>query len=206
MVNPCSDGFCLIYHYDDPYDGSEGRTEPICYKNRAIYDHVVQPNGTYISVLTGGYKWGWWYYLYDTVTSEESYATLEDYRRSANEWGAFNDYFTIDPATRSRCFSPSPSPSPSPSFGGNASPPPPPPRKMCGCDCNTISSIMAEYMAEKQRLLDAIKLHVDQRTIEQLQQINKMLQDMNIDLDLQPVIDRLNQVEANLWNGIGGGG
>jgi hypothetical protein len=88
---------------------------------------------------------------------------------------------------------------------GDASPPPPPPKNMCGCDCNTVASIMAEYMAEKQRLLDAIKSHVDMRTLEQLKYINKMLQDIDINLDLQPVIDELKRVEANLWNGINGG-
>lgn len=89
---------------------------------------------------------------------------------------------------------------------GTASPPPPSPRNMCGCDCNTIASIIAEQMAEKQRLLDAIKEHVDVRTLEQLNHINKMLQDIDMDLDLQPVIDEIKRAEANLWNGISGGG
>jgi hypothetical protein len=60
-------------------------------------------------------------------------------------------------------------------------------------------------MAEKQRLLDAIKEHIDSRAIEQLEHINKMLQDMSIDVDLQPVIDVIKQAEKNLWNGINGG-
>lgn len=95
--------------------------------------------------------------------------------------------------------------SPSLLFPGNASPPPPPPRKMCGCDCNTIASIIAEHMAEKQRLLDAIKQHIDSRAIEQLEHINKMLQDMEMNVDLQPVIDELKRVERTLWNGVSGG-
>lgn len=112
----------------------------------------------------------------------------------------------------SNCSSPAPPPPPNsvspifPPFLGTASPPPPPPRKMCGCDCNTIASIIAEHMAEKQRLLDAIKEHVDVRTLEQLNHINKMLQDIDMDLNLQPVIDEMKRVEANLWNGINGGG
>lgn len=113
-------------------------------------------------------------------------------------------FFTVDSATRSRCFSPPPLPSPSPSLGGNAAPPPPPGKNMCGCDCNTIASIIAEHMAEKQRLLDAIREHIDSRAIEQLQHINKMLQDIDMDLDLQPVIDEIKRVEKNLWNGING--
>jgi hypothetical protein len=88
------------------------------------------------------------------------------------------------------------------SFYGAASPPPPPPRKdMCGCDCNTIATIMEDKVFGLDR---GIKNHIDQRTIEELKAINKMLQGMKVNLDLQPVIDRLNQVEANLWNGVGG--
>ena len=60
-------------------------------------------------------------------------------------------------------------------------------------------------MAEKQRLLDAIKEHIDSRAIEQLKHINKMLQDIDMGLDLQPVIDEVKRVEKNLWNGINGG-
>ena len=113
-------------------------------------------------------------------------------------------FFTVDNATRARCFAapPSPSPSPSPSFGGNAAPPPPPRKNMCGCDCNTIATIIEERLAGQNK---PIKDHIDQRTIEQLKAINKMLQGMSIDLDLQPVIDRINEVEANLWNGSQGG-
>ena len=69
---------------------------------------------------------------------------------------------------------------------------------MCGCDCNTIATIIEDKIANQNK---PIKDHIDQRTIEQLRAINKMLQGMEITLDLQPVIDRLNQVEANLWNG-----
>ncbi len=113
-------------------------------------------------------------------------------------------FFTVDSSTRSRCFSPPPSPSPSPSLGGNASPPPPPGKQdMCGCDCNTIATIIEERLASQNK---PIKDHIDQRTIEQLKAINKMLQGMAIDLDLQPVIDRLNELEANLWNGPQSGG
>lgn len=89
-------------------------------------------------------------------------------------------------------------------FLGTAAPPPPlPPKKMDCCDCNTIATIIEERLASQNK---PIKDHIDQRTIEQLQAINKMLQGMKIDLDLQPVIDRLNEVEANLWNGPKSGG
>jgi hypothetical protein len=94
-----------------------------------------------------------------------------------------------------------PSPTPNLIYKGTASPPPPPGKKMCGCDCNTIATIIEERLAAQNK---PIKDHIDQRTIEQLKAINKMLQGMTIDLDLQPVIDRINEVEANLWNGLGG--
>ncbi|WP_341738728.1 hypothetical protein [Microcoleus sp. CAWBG640] len=91
----------------------------------------------------------------------------------------------------------------------SGSPPPPPPRKMCGCDCNMIATIVSERVneltAQKQKQFDAIRDHIDVRAIEQLQQINKMLQGVEIDADLQPIIDEIKRAEANLWNGINGG-
>lgn len=206
MVNPCPNGFCLTWHFDDPYDGTQGATHPVCYYNRPIYETRFRPNGTLFEFFTGQREWGWESGYVDRVTAGESYGSLSGCILAFRSWGGSNDYLTIDPATRSRCFSPSaPTPPPSLVLRGTASPPPPPPRKMCGCDCNTIASIIAEYMAEKQRLLDAIRDHVDTRAIEQLKHINKMLQDIDMDLDLQPVIDEVKRVEKNLWNGINGG-
>lgn len=206
MVNPCPDGFCLTWNFDDPYDGTRGATHPFCYERRPVYENRLRPNGTTFEFFTGAIELGWQSGFVNKVTAGESYATLEEYHQTAREWGGSNDYFTIDPATRSRCFSGTASTPPlSPILRGTASPPPPPPRNMCGCDCNTIASIIAEQMVEKQRLLDAIKEHVDVRTLEQLNHINKMLQDIDMDLDLQPVIDEIKRAEANLWNGISGG-
>lgn len=71
---------------------------------------------------------------------------------------------------------------------------------MC-CPCDVIATMIERSMVEKARQSESVKDHIDRRTIEQLKSINKMLQGMTIDLDLQPVIDRLNEVEANLWNG-----
>lgn len=205
MVNPCPNGFCLTWHYDDPYDGTIGATHPFCYYNRPVYEVRLRPNRTSFEFFTGETEWGWQSGYVDKVVAGESYKTLAEYHQTAKEWGGSNDYFTIDPTTRSQCFSPPILPPPSLILPGTASPPPPPPRKMCGCDCNTMSSIIAEHMAEKQRLLDAIRDHVDMRAIEQLKYINKMLQDIDMTLDLQPVIDEIKRVEKNLWNGISGG-
>lgn len=88
----------------------------------------------------------------------------------------------------------------SPSYLGTASPPPPPPKKMCGCDCNTIASIIADQMANQFRLFESIKDHIDSRTKEEIQIFREQLEALEI--DLQPIIDRLNEIERNLWNGI----
>ncbi len=205
MVNPCPNGFCLTWHFHDIYDGNENATHPVCYRNRAIYDVGFRPNGTVFEFLTGKMAWGWESGYVGSVNLDGVYGTLLDYYKTIDYLAAVGDYFTIDHDTRSRCFSPSaPPPPPSLIFRGTASPPPPR-RKMCGCDCNTIASIIAEHMAEKQRLLDAIKEHIDSRAIEQLKHINKMLQDIDMDLDLQDVINEIKRVEKNLWNGINGG-
>lgn len=211
MVNPCPNGFCLTWHFDDPYDGTRGATHPICYYRRPVYEVRPLPNGTSFEFFTGEHEWGWQSGYVDRVTVGESYATLAKCRQAFQDWGGSNDYFTIDPNTRNRCFSssaPPPPPLPSLILRGVASPPPPPPRNMC-CDCNTIATIFAEQanqlIAEKQKQLEAIRDHIDMRAVEQLQQINKMLQDMEINADLQPIIDEIKRAEANLWNGISGG-
>ncbi len=93
-----------------------------------------------------------------------------------------------------------PNPTPNNLYLGTAAPPPPPPKNMNCCDCNTIATIVEDQTA---RQIEAVRDHIDRRTREELQTINKMLQGMQIDLDLQPIINRLNEVEANLWNGPG---
>jgi hypothetical protein len=90
-------------------------------------------------------------------------------------------------------------------FEGLASPPPPPPDKKnmsCCPDYNLIATIVEDKLTNQNQ---SIKNHVDQRTLEGLKAVNKMLQEMKIDLNLQPVIDRINEVETNLWNGPTGG-
>lgn len=199
MVNPCPSGFCLTWHFSDVYDGNENATHPVCYRKRPIYDVGFRPNGTVFEFLTGESAWGWESGYVNSVNSEGVYGTLSAYHNTLKYLAAPGDYFTIDPATRAACFSPQ-SASPSPSLGGNASPPPPPGKNMCGCDCNTIATIVEDKIYG---LDEGIKSHIDQRTIEELKAVNKMLQGMQMNLDLKPVIDRLNQVEANLWNGVG---
>lgn len=89
---------------------------------------------------------------------------------------------------------------------GTAAPPPPPPKDMPCCDCNVIATIIAENAIAELKQHEATREHIDRRTIEGLREINKMLQGMNFSLNLQPIIDRLNELEANLWNGLKAGG
>lgn len=204
MVNNCANGFSVTLHY---WWEGQFNSQGIDYRKRPIVDYVFINNR--LTRVPKGEVISWESTYVDELTSGETiYGSLGGWHQYCKESSGIcsnRDYFTVDPATRSRCFSPSvPPPPPSLILRGTASPPPPR-RKMCGCDCNTIASIIAEHMAEKQRLLDAIKEHVDTRAIEQLKHINKMLQDIDMDLDLQPVIDEVKRVEKNLWNGINGG-
>jgi hypothetical protein len=203
MVNSCANGFSVVLHYW--WEGQFSR-QGIDYRKRPIVDYVFTNNR--LTRIPKGEVISWEStYVDELVSGETIYGSLAAWHQHCQDSSICSnrDYFTVDPATRSRCFSPSaPTPPPSLILRGTASPPPPPPRKMCGCDCNTIASIIAEHMAEKQRLLDAIKEHIDSRAVEQLQHINKMLQDIDMDLDLQPVIDEVKRVEKNLWNGING--
>lgn len=90
--------------------------------------------------------------------------------------------------------------------GGNA--PPPPRRKKecdcmdCGCSCNDIATMMARHLAESNRQIESLKDFIQKTAIEQVNFNQKQLQAISIDLDLQPVVNRLNEVESNLWNGI----
>lgn len=79
--------------------------------------------------------------------------------------------------------------------------PPPPKRKMNCCDCNTISSIIeAHLIAQLKPLGEQLKDHIDQRTKEEIEIHRQQLEALEV--DLQPVIDRINETEKNLWNGI----
>ena len=106
-------------------------------------------------------------------------------------------------------WSPSPSPSPSPGGGGGQgypggnAPPPPDNREkdcMCGCDCNDIATMIQRQLAEQAALFEGVKDHIDRRVKEEITIHGKQLEAMN--LDLQPMMDRMNQMESNLWNGI----
>ncbi len=86
--------------------------------------------------------------------------------------------------------------------GGNAPPPPDKREKdcMCGCDCNDIATMIQRQLAEQAALFEGVKDHIDRRVKEEITAHGKQLEAMS--LDLQPMMDRLNQIESNLWNGI----
>ena len=91
-------------------------------------------------------------------------------------------------------------------FGGGS--PPLPRRKKecdcmnCGCSCNDIATMLARQLAESNRQIESLKDFVLKTATEQVEINQKQLQAISIDLDLQPVVNRLNEVESNLWNGI----
>lgn len=85
---------------------------------------------------------------------------------------------------------------------GTAPPPPPPHKKMDCCDCNTIATIIESQMIARDKLFENIKDHIDQRIKEEIAAHGKQLEALEV--DLQPVIDRINESENNLWNGIKG--
>lgn len=88
-------------------------------------------------------------------------------------------------------------------FSGGGSPPPPDNREkdcMCGCDCNDIATMIQRQLAEQSRLFESLKDHIDRRVKEEVIIHGKQLEGMTV--DLQPMMDRINQVESNLWNGI----
>lgn len=187
----------LINFFDSDSPTQPTGSEPICFRSRRVRSSVTgQLTNQQVTSWDSDYVNDVWD---DGVKGSLSGWFKDFYEDSiGTDW----DYFLVDEPTRSRCFSPPLLPSPS--LGGNASPPPPPGKQnMCGCDCNTIATIIEERLASQNK---PIKDHIDQRTIEQLKAINKMLKGMTIDLDLQPVIDRLNELEANLWNGPQSGG
>ena len=87
--------------------------------------------------------------------------------------------------------------------GGNAPPPPDKREKDCMCcDCNDIATMIARQLAESSSQIESLKDFIQKTAIEQVQLNQKQLQAISIDLDLQPVVNRINEVENNLWNGI----
>jgi len=62
--------------------------------------------------------------------------------------------------------------------------------------------MIARQLAESSSQIESLKDFIQKTAIEQVQLNQKQLQAISIDLDLQPVVNRINEVENNLWNGI----
>jgi hypothetical protein len=84
---------------------------------------------------------------------------------------------------------------------GSAAPPPPPPKNMNCCDCNTIATIVEDKVLKSLKpSVEDLKDHIDRRSEELAIIHQKQLEAQEI--DLRPIVKRLNEVERNLWNGI----
>jgi hypothetical protein len=208
MANPCPDGFWLTWHYYDPYDGSPNASVVVEYRQRPEFYNKPTGYGTVEQTFTGNSLWGWAQGAVDSVSSGENYGNLKSWHDDYSWWAGNEGYFTIDPATRIRCFSPStPIPNIFIVLNGTASPPPPPPpENMCGCDCNTIATIIesqfANQLANESKLFENLKDHIDQRVRELITIHQKQLEALDFEEALKFILARINESENNLWNGI----
>jgi hypothetical protein len=154
--------------------------------------------------LVGFTVWEYWGLKTDIYASLEKESTISPrgivaFNASLTNgyfYGASSGYTIYSIVTQ---WQPSPSSSP---YLGNGSSPPLGKNKMC-CDCNTIATIVEfknlEFLAKLQKLFENVKDHVDQRTKEEVNIHAKQLE--SLELDLQPILNRLNEAESNLWNG-----
>ncbi len=143
-------------------------------------------------------------YRYVESLSQGSGAFLESgysYGTPSYRYGEYVLVANSCPTTPTPTPTPISTPTPTPKilFLGNAAPPPPPPKKMNCCDCNTIATIIESQMMARDKLFENLKDHIDQRIKEEIVIHGKQLEALEV--DLQPVIDRINESESNLWNG-----
>jgi hypothetical protein len=98
-------------------------------------------------------------------------------------------------------------PSPGLIFLGTAAPPPPPPKKkMQCCDCNTIATIVENQslaqLRAQEKLVENLKDHIDQRALEIIIKDLEHLKALDFEQFLKAILQRINESEANLWNGV----
>jgi len=117
--------------------------------------------------------------------------------------------YSVIYSTCSLPVSPPPPPPPPPNFKylGNASPPPPPPRKkMSCCDCNTIATIVENQsilqIRAQEKLVENLKDHIDKRAVEIIIKDLEHLKALDFEEFLKALMQRINESEANLWNGV----
>jgi hypothetical protein len=148
-------------------------------------------------------------YTYGGATVVDNGVSLVNHETQPPGQIAWNTLIELNYAFSGLKFPPcnenSPTPTPPPPapilYLGNGAPPPPPTRKrkMC-CDCNTIASIVEAQFLGNIKLFEDLKNHIDQRFKEEIAIHGKQLEALEV--DLQPIMDRINETESNLWNGI----
>jgi|GEM_PF-6513239 len=94
-----------------------------------------------------------------------------------------------------------------PRYLGTASPPPPPPKKkMQCCDCNTIATIVENQsivqLRAQEKLVENLKDHIDKRALEIIIKDLEHLKALDFEQFLKAILQRVNESEANLWNGV----
>lgn len=95
-----------------------------------------------------------------------------------------------------------------PRYLGNASPPPPPPRrkKMSCCSCNDVATIVENQsilqLRAQEKLVENLKDHIDKRALEIIIKDVEHLKALDFEEFLKAIMQRINESEANLWNGV----
>jgi|GEM_PF-7095916 len=97
---------------------------------------------------------------------------------------------------------------------GTASPPPPLPRsfppshprkKMQCCSCNDVATIVENQsilqLRAQEKLFENFKDHIDKRALEIIIKDLEHLKALDFEQFLKAILQRVNEIEANLWNG-----
>ncbi|WP_293135870.1 hypothetical protein [Microcoleus sp. bin38.metabat.b11b12b14.051] len=143
MLTTTCGSLCVTLHnhfesdYENPYvTGTEG----VCFKPRPVINPQTDiPTGEMISSWDSEYVNE---IYYPSEVKSSLFAWDEDFKE--NSIGTNLDYYTVDPATRSKCFpeAPPPSPFPLPSFSTPV--PNLPPTKKMDADCCKILALYAQ--------------------------------------------------------------
>jgi hypothetical protein len=74
------------------------------------------------------------------------------------------------------------------------------------CDCNTIASIIENQalaqLRVQEKLVENLKDHIDKRALEIIIKDLEHLKALDFEQFLKVILQRVNESESNLWNGI----
>lgn len=186
------------YTYIDKQNPSKSFVRPLVNRYFDYSSVGARPSKSYI--YFGGYL-----FLELKGSEAEIYSFIENKNYEFPRWPPFSPessiLYTVIYSTCSipQGFPKSSATVPNFIYSGTAAPPPPPPKNMNCCDCNTIATIIESQMMARDKLFENLKDHIDQRIKEEITIHGKQLEALEV--DLQPVIDRINEAESNLWNG-----